>query len=318
MQRRTLLDRRLHIVMGKGGVGRSTVAATLALAAARRGRRALVCELRTDERISGLFGASPVGDSIGQVDESVWAVNISPASALREVALLKLRLESVYHLVFENRLVRDFLGGIPGLPDLLMLGKCTYHVGELDPGGDPRWDVVIVDAPATGHGVPFLRIPQVIVDLFGDSPITREAAQIGALLADPARTAVHLVTLPEELPTAELLGLEVQLRERLGLPLGCVFVNQVLLPLTGAGDLDSISDLLEGLPADAEPRLRALLELGRSWGRRVQRQLPYVRRVIDATGAPCVMLPRLFAPAFRREAISSLAEHLLRWMAEDE
>jgi len=308
----------LHIVMGKGGVGRSSVAATLAMAGARRGRRVLVCELRTDERISALFGAPPVGDAIGPVDDGIWAVNISPASALREVALLKLRLESVYRLVFGNRLVRDFLGGIPGLPDLLMLGKCTYHVGELRPSGEPRWDMVVVDAPATGHGVPFLRIPQVILELFGDSPITAEAAQIGALLADPQRTAVHLVTLPEELPTSELLGLEEQLRLRLKLPLGCVFINQILLPLTSDSERHTVAALLDALPADADGRLRALLELGRSWGRRVERQRPYIRRVVERTGAPCVMLPRLFGPAFRREAIASLADHLLRWAGEGE
>ncbi|MBM4319468.1 MAG: ArsA family ATPase, partial [Deltaproteobacteria bacterium] len=223
-------ERRFVIVMGKGGVGKSTVAAAIAIAAARLGKRVLVCELKTAERISRLFGSAPVGTEIGRVAEGIDAVNMTPQSALREVALLKLRLMALYRLTFENRVVADFLRGVPGLPELLMLGKCYYHEQETDPAtGRPRWDMVVVDAPATGHGIPFLRIPRVILDLFGESPITHEASQIQALLLDGQRTSLNLVTLPEELPTAEVLALKAQVDTLLRIPTGYLFVNQVLL-----------------------------------------------------------------------------------------
>ena len=305
-------DRRLHVVMGKGGVGRSTVSAAIAVAAASSGRRVLVCELKTAERMSRIFAAAPVGTEIAPVDEGVYAVNMTPQSALREVGLMKLRLPSLYRLTFENRIVAAFLRGIPGLPELLMMGKCSYHVHELAPEGDrrPRWDMVVVDAPATGHGIPFLRIPRVVLDLFGSSPLVREARSIQKLLQDPDRTALHLVTLPEELPTTEVLELRSQIEDQLGLPLGFLFVNQVLLPLLDTQQVADLDYLRKRLPQSADLRLRSLLDMGHAWCRHIEQQRPYLDLLLSQEGLSCIMLPRLFVLDFGRHAVHRLARHL--------
>jgi anion-transporting ArsA/GET3 family ATPase len=159
-----LFEKRLLVVIGKGGVGKSTISAALALAAARRGKRVLVCELNTQERISALLEAEPVGAEIGQVAPGIDAVDIRPREAMREYALMVLRFRAIYDAVFENRFVRHFLRAIPSLAELVMLGKVLYHVGETGPGGRPRYDLVILDSPATGHGVSLLRLPQVLVE----------------------------------------------------------------------------------------------------------------------------------------------------------
>jgi len=308
--------RRLHIVMGKGGVGRSTISAAIAKAGALQGKRVLVCELKTSERMSALFEAQPVGDEIRPLAEGVYGVNMTPESALREVALMKLKLRALYRLTFENRLVSDFLRGIPGLPELLMLGKCAYHVGEQDADGlRPRWDMVVVDAPATGHGIPLLRIPRVILELFGESPITHEASQIQALLEDPERTALHLVTLPEELPTSEALELRALLQGTLGLPLGSFFVNQVLLPLLDVSQMAELYRVRQGLEPGSDPALRALVATGESWCRRMGQQRPYIDRVFEVAGADAIFMPRLFTRSFGQRAVERLAEHLLRRLA---
>ena len=111
-----LLQRRLWTVSGKGGVGKSAVAATLALASAQRRRATLVCELNASERIAPLLGHAPVGPELRQIEPNLWAVNVQPAEAMREYGLLVLRFERVYRAVFENRVVRQFLRFIPSLP----------------------------------------------------------------------------------------------------------------------------------------------------------------------------------------------------------
>ena len=113
-----LLDRRLWLVSGKGGVGKSTTAAALALASARAGRRTLVCEVNADERIAPLLGHAPVGPEVQKLEEHLWAVNLRPAESMREYVLMTLKLEALYKAVFENRLVRSFVRFIPSLQEL--------------------------------------------------------------------------------------------------------------------------------------------------------------------------------------------------------
>jgi anion-transporting ArsA/GET3 family ATPase len=219
------LDRRLILVVGKGGVGRSTVAAAIAGTCAARGKKTLLYETNANDRFGDYFGKPAVGAAPSQLGPNLWAVNATPASALAEYGLMILRFKSVYEMVFENRVTRAFLRAIPGLDDYALLGKAWFHTTE-EKHGKPLWDTVVFDMPASGHSVSLLRVPWVIVDTVPEGPLTRDAKTIRALLCDPARTSAVLVTLAEEMPVNEAIELEAKLTT-LGIVPQQLLVNQV-------------------------------------------------------------------------------------------
>lgn len=237
---------------GKGGVGKSTVTALLALEAAAAGRRVLVCELNTQPQIAPLFGVTPRRGERVEVREGLSVINIEPHAAMEEYALMKLRFRTLYRLVFDNPIVQSMVRFVPGMDDLLMLGKAFNHERE-GVNGQPRWEQIIIDAPATGHSLSFFRLPKIVHEIISTGNLHSETAEMWGLLIDPARTVVHLVTTPEALPVEETLELHQRLKDDLGLPLGHLFMNFVLPSFS-----------LEGAAAlGLSPQLQAVVALHR-------------------------------------------------------
>ena len=170
-----LLDRRFLFVVGKGGVGKTTTTASLGLAAARKGKKTLIAMVNTRERLSKLLDVPPIDSTIREVAPNLDAVNMTPDAALEEYGLMILKVRALYNAIFDNRLVRAFLRGTPGIEAWTMLGKAYFHAFGHGPDGKGDYDLVILDAPATGHGVEMLRVPQVIVDVAPPGLLRREA-----------------------------------------------------------------------------------------------------------------------------------------------
>jgi anion-transporting ArsA/GET3 family ATPase len=267
------------VVTGKGGVGKSAVAAALALYSARSGKRTLVCEINAADRLERLYGKR-VGPELAQVEDNLWAVNISPEDALREYALMVLKFKSVYRAVFENRLVRYFLRFIPGVAELVMLGKVLYHVKETQ-GGAPKYEVVVMDAPATGHAISFLQVPQVLLDTVATGPLWSEAKWMRDYLVDPKTTSAVLVSLPEEMPVNETLELEEALRKKVKMPTALVVLNGYTAPRFDERDLAALGG-------------SALLSLAKSHFDRAQLSLDSRNRLERAVAAPVATVPRLY------------------------
>ncbi|MEM9194411.1 MAG: ArsA family ATPase [Myxococcota bacterium] len=299
------LDRRFLFVVGKGGVGKTSISAALALAAAKRGKRVLVAMCNTKERISHLLETDPVGEEVGTVAEGVDAVNMSPQAALREYGAMVLKVRTVYTAVFENRLVSAFLRGVPGIEAWSMLGKAYFHTKETDEQDQPKYDLVIVDAPATGHGLDMLRVPQVLLDVAPPGLLRREAEGAMELFRDPTRGGIVLCTIPEDMPTNETLELHEALTEELELPIASLVINAVLPPLFDDSHRRLIAELQE--KDGASGPFHSLLEAGRRRATREQIQTESIQRLRSGIEAPVVKLPQLFVPEFRRSAIESLS-----------
>jgi Mrp family chromosome partitioning ATPase len=305
-----LLDRRFVVVTGKGGVGKSTVAAALALLGARRGKRVLVCEVNAQERIAPLLGGPPSGPTIREVEPGLATVNVTPNEAMREYGLMVLRFRTIYEAVFENRVVRQFLRVIPSLAELVMLGKVLHEV-RVEEGGRPRWDLVVLDAPATGHAVQLLRVPAALLDTVPPGPLRKDAEWMQALLVDPRRTAVSIVTLPEEMPVNEAIDLDAQVRGVLGMPRGPLVVNAMPDVRFAPAEREALAPLA-GAPAPLGPAARAAT----LHSLRAEQAGRYLDRARAALDLPAVILPLVAAAAWDRAAVERVASALERGLAE--
>ncbi len=287
---------RLIVVTGKGGVGKSSISAAMALQYARSGLQTLVCEVNTQERISRLLGHSPAGPDVTLLEENLWAVDVRPEEAMREYALMVLKFEAIYSAVFENRLGRAFLRFIPSLQELVLLGKILYHLKERRADGSMRFDKVIVDAPATGHAITFLSVPQVLLNTVPPGAMAKEAKWMRDLLIDPKTTAVVLVSLPEDLPVSETIELHQALVDQVKLNTALVVLNAFVETRFSADEVHALK---------TNP-LRSLVDTHVA---RAERSLQSFHR-LSSMNLPIVKVPRLFVSEFDRRAILEIGRVL--------
>lgn len=307
-----LFEKRFIINTGKGGVGKTTISAAIGLAAARQGKKVLIMELGTKEKMSRLFGSDPVGSQPVLVEENLYAVNVTPDAALEEYVVMKLKLRTLYKAVFDNRFVRSFLRVIPGLNELVLLGKAWYEERATEAwSGKPRWDMIVIDAPATGHGVFFLKIPSVIVGAIGSGPMYDEAQQIRSLIEDPERTALNLITLVEEMPVNETIELKQEIEDTLGVPLGYVVANEIYAPRFGDDDAELMDRLKPHLADDSGGQaLAGLFDAAVFRAERVHMQASYLDRIRREVELPLIKIPYYFTERFGFMTISKIADDL--------
>lgn len=304
----SLFDKRLILVLGKGGVGRSTVAAAIAAQCARAGKKTLLYETNANDRFGNYFDKPPVGTDVVQLQPNLWAANATPASALEEYGMMVLRWKSVYEMVFENRVTKAFLRAIPGLDDYALLGKAWYHTTETK-WGKPVWETVVFDMPASGHSVSMLRVPWVIVDTVPEGPLTRDARTVKELLTDPSRTAAVLVTLAEEMPVNEAVELEAKLTE-LGIVPQQLIANQVFPDhFPEASAVARVLDTLIADPALAPPLAEVVHHASLSRDRR-SLNTRYLAELAHRAKTPVAQLPMLFAQRLGLPHIQALGERL--------
>ncbi len=303
-----LLDRRFLFVVGKGGVGKTTVATGLALVASSRGKKVLLALVNCQERVSQLLGTDPIGSEIVSVRENLDVVNMTPDAALEEYGLMILKVKAVFNAVFRNRLVRAFLKGTPGLEAWSMLGKAFYHA--CPPKGEPDYDLVIVDAPATGHALDMLRVPFVIENVAPPGLLRRDAARAAEMFRDPERAGAVLVTLPEYMPANETIELWDALTNELQIPVLHLVINRVLNVLF----TEKERPVLKSLPSKiAEGSgIRGLAVAGKRRALRETVQARAIERVCSHIDAPCSELPYRSGLENDTTGIEALSEALLR------
>ena len=297
---------RVMIVAGKGGVGKTTVAATLAVTAARAGLRVLVVEVEGKSGLPAMFGAPPLGYEELDLAPGVRARFLTPDAALVDY-LENHGMRRISRRLAASGALDVVATAVPGMKDILVLGK----VKGLEAGRTA--DLVIVDAPAAGHAITFLTSARGLLDAVRVGPIRTQAQDVVDLLSDPARCQVLLVTLPEETPVSEVVETAFAVEDRAGVALGPVIVNQCFaaLPEGVTADVDAIRADAAAcgrfVPEREAGDLAAALAF-RAERHRLQRA--QVDRLAERLPLPRIELPFVFTPDVTRPQLDLLADAL--------
>ena len=305
-----LLDKRLIFVTGKGGVGKSTVSLALALAAASRGKRTILCEVGAQEHLSHVFHRSQVGFHEVEMRENLWAISIDPDESMREYVLLQLKVKPMRDLLFRSRIFNYLAAATPGLKELVTIGKIwELALDDRKARGGQRYDLVVVDAPATGHGVGFLQTPRTFASIARVGPIHSQAQTLDNFITDQSLTGVAIVALPEEMPVNETAVLERELRNEVGVAVDRVYLNGLYPERFSKAEAETLTALAALAAAEdgaSKAAARAALsEFGRARSQRAQ-----LARLRRRAQAPVKTLPFLFEPDLGPEAARRLSRRL--------
>jgi anion-transporting ArsA/GET3 family ATPase len=271
------------VVTGKGGVGKSTVAAALGLVAARRGLRTIVAEVARRDDVSRALGGEGIQEE--QLAPGLHHVSIDPEHAMELYLADQLPSRALVDVLTSSRTFTYLAAATPGMRELLTVGK-VWELAQQDrrtPGAEP-YDLVVLDAPATGHGVAVLSAPRTFAQTARVGRIARQGRTIDAMLTDPTRTGVVAVARPEEMPVSETLSLQDALRDELGLEVGLVVANGILPQRFSAGDARRLQ------AAPDRPEIRA----ARHAVARARAQRAQLQRLRRGARAPVTTLPFVF------------------------
>lgn len=317
---------KILIVSGKGGVGKTTVAAALAVVAARHGHRVCIAEVDRKGTMPRLFGATDIDYKPREMSPGIYGMSIVPDEALAEYLDVQYHMKRISRVFTSSHFVDYITATAPGLKDILVLGKIWY----LEQGRTgPQFDTIILDAPAAGHMLTFLSAPMGLSDAVRAGPVRRQADWLIQMLRDPRRARVHLVTLAEEMPISETLETMEVLHDRIQIGTGPVFANAVYPEHLTTSDVKRMDEILEdgvldelttaaeavGLKLEDED-LQALAGYARFITARRSIQVKHLRKLKQGTQDPIVELPFLFTAGLALPGVEEIADSIEEGVAK--
>lgn len=306
-----LLDRKLLFVTGKGGVGKSTIAASLGLLAAEQGKRTLVCEVDAKGNLADFYEAGATAFTARELHPNLWAMSMNTEESLKEYLSLQLKIPFIAKIGPLARTFDFIANAAPGVKEILTIGKLAYEVRE------QHYDLVVVDSAATGHIVGQLTAPQAINELVQVGLVRNQTQWMLDILCDPVQTGVVIVSAPEEMPVTETIELTERLQEETDVDLAAIVVNRVLPELFNDHEEamfdelrhpDHVAALSEATKGDVTPVFDAA-ELAVTLRRTRAGHLATLRAATDPT-LPLIYVPYLFTRSHGARATRRVAELL--------
>lgn len=301
-EQNALLERRFLLMTGKGGVGKTTVVAALAVHAASLGMRPLVVELGHRESMRSVFAVDDIGFTPRDVGQGVHAMSVDVDVAVLDYMLQHIPSKRVAKSIVQNKVLERLFAAMPAVGEIATINKLRQLEAETLPGGGRRWGPILVDLDATGHALMFLELQSVLDGIMGAGPMKRLVEETAQMLANPELTRLCLVTTPDELPVTETIELYTRLTERKTVGLGSVFANRIPshgLPKDAAAALDQLEQAATAMHRDDVLADVAYARFAAAQVERSERQLARLRAAVSM---PIVELPRL--PALRMDGKS--------------
>jgi anion-transporting ArsA/GET3 family ATPase len=310
----SLVARRLVVLTGKGGVGKSVVGSALALAARGRGKRVLLVEVAAPLEASRRLGGPPSRGRETEALPGLFTLNVDPQTVMDEYVRHVVKLDLIARRLLASPIYHRFFAAAPGLKELMVLGKImVLEEAHRRLSREPLWDLIVVDAPATGHGLAYLKVPHAASLAVPVGPIGHNARRILALLRDPRRTALVVVAAPEEMAVVEAVELYRAARDEVGIEPQAVVLNGCHeRRFSDEDEADVLRLATAGAEGELEPGvpLQAAVRAARRQIRRRKLTRFYRDRLERSLDAPLVSLPFLFRETLGVNELRTLADTL--------
>ena len=312
-----LLSRRLIFVMGKGGVGKTTVSVILANVAERMNKKVLLVELGDTDSIGRLYQDQPLTEVPCKLSQSIWGARVNSKAELQAYVRAHVVPKFIAGKIIRSRLFEYLFEAAPGLKEVMSLGRLWRWEKEDAPlsGTDilgQTFDLILVDAPATGHALSLLRLPELLIDMIRVGPLAKQIKGLQRLFKNHQKTSLVLVSLPEELPVNETIEFYSMAKEILDMPVAATFINCVYPSVFSQSELKQFESIKTTFPNRSFAPENLLIASAERLIRRNSFQKKHIKKIYEKADSHVLSIPFRFTNDLTLSEIRELSLHIQR------